>query len=503
MRKSNVISVLSAYKNLPTNLFQSYLDYHSINIKNDELNDLDVFAEHLKSLTANIEIFDNYFIGYCIPQIGKEFDLLRIGTETIVNIELKRESTNEKILKQLKRNKYYLSFLNKELINYTYVSSEKKLYEINDEGSLQEINIRQLIANLASQNIIDIQDIDKLFNPSDYLVSPFNSTQQFVRSKYFLTNHQEKIKNKVLEEITKPKYSVLAIKGKAGTGKTLLTYDIANEVYKTDEILVIHCGLLNNGHITLRDDYAWNIIAAKFLYNEDFSKYQLVIIDEAQRIYTNQLAFIIKEVKKHIKNCIFSYDGLQTLRSGEIRNKIASKIEENISLPAFELTTKIRTNKEVASFIQCLLNQNKPINRLNYSNIELNYFENHKVAKAYLLFLKTKNWKIINYTPSTVHTLPYESYVLDNEDNAHTVIGQEFDNVVAVIDSHFFYKNNVLSTRNYPYKPYYHPTKMLFQILSRTKIKLGLVIIDNQEVFERSLQILNKNTSTITSVTSK
>lgn len=89
--------------------------------------------------------------------------------------------------------------------------------------------------------------------------------------------------------------------------------------------------------------------------------------------------------------------------------------------------------------------------------------------------------------------MPYESHNLVEEpDNAHTVIGQEFDNVAAVVDKHFFYKENRLSTKNYINKPYYHPTKMLFQIISRTRIKLNLVIINNPEILTRCLEILNK-----------
>ncbi|RZK34517.1 MAG: hypothetical protein EOO61_13450 [Hymenobacter sp.] len=126
-------------------------------------------------------------------------------------------------------------------------------------------------------------------------------------------------------------------------------------------------------------------------------------------------------------------------------------------------------------------------------NIELNYFDNYQDAKDFLEQLRLENWKIINYTPSSVVTLPYEQHNLhDEQDNAHTVIGQEFNNVVAVIDEHFYYKSGYLNTRNYKRNPYYHPTKMLFQIVSRTRLKLGVVVINNQEVLTRCLELLNQ-----------
>ena len=40
--------------------------------------------------------------------------------------------------------------------------------------------------------------IDSLFDPSNYLVSPFNSTKEFVKNNYFLTDHQEEIKNNII-----------------------------------------------------------------------------------------------------------------------------------------------------------------------------------------------------------------------------------------------------------------------------------------------------------------
>lgn len=493
MKEANLISILSALKELEPEIFDSYLNYHSINIKIEELKDLYVLVTHLKSISKKTDIFDKYFIGYTIPQIGKEFDFLRIDNESVVNIELKKKSTPEKIKKQILRNKYYLSFLKKETYIFTYTAEEKILYTIDGDNNLIEVNIRQLIGILVSQNVKKIQNIDSYFNPSNYLVSPFNSTQEFIKRKYFLTTHQEEIKNTILIQLKSPNYSILSIKGKAGTGKTLLTYDIASEVYQQSEIMIIHCGYLNNGQITLRDDYGWNIVPIKNINAHDFSKYYLIIVDEAQRIYKTQLIYIISQIKIHSNNCIFSYDGQQTLRKEEINNDIERQIEIEVTHKPFELTNKIRTNKEVASFIQALFNKNKTIEKYNYLSIEINYFDNYEEAKDFLYQLKSENWKIINYTPSNRWTMPYVQYSVNEElDNAHTVIGQEYDNVVAVIDEYFYYKKDKLSTRNYKNNPYYHPTKMLFQIVSRTRIKLHVVIIKNQEVLSRCLDILKQ-----------
>ena len=496
MKESNLVSILQAYSNLPESDFEEYLDYYSIKIKKDELNDLRILFIELKTLTKSIGLFDKYFVGYSIPQIGKEFDLLRFGEKSIINIELKKGSTEDKIKKQLKKNKYYLSFLQKETHLFLYVSSTKKLYGLNDDGDLVELSLRELIAKIVSQTVVPLENIDALFNPTNYLVSPFNSTQKFILGDYFLTNHQDEIKKIILNDFKGTGFSFYGIQGKAGTGKTLLTYDIAKEIYKTKNVLLIHCGILNSGHRKLIDEYAWDIVIAKEIKTQTISKYDMIIVDEVQRIYPNQLDYLIEEVKKHSKSCIFSYDSSQTLRSNETKNDIGATIEKTVTKKAFELKTKIRTNKEVASFIQCLFNQNRPIELMNYSNISVSFFNGSLSVVAYLNFLRTEGWKVINYTPSSVHTLPYESFKISSEeDNPHTVIGQEFDKVVAVIDEYFYYDEGKLSTRNYSDKPYYHPTKMLFQIVSRTRVKLNIVILKNKDILKRCLEIVNKKST--------
>ena len=147
----------------------------------------------------------DYYLNYKIPQIGKEFDILRIGSESIVNVELKSEVNEGKIFDQLRRNSYYLSFLGKavscftfarngsEYLIYKYVESEKRII-LMDSGILAEKII----------DLVDINNIqiDKFFEPSRYLISPFNDVDRFASGQYFLTGHQEEIKNKILKKIS-------------------------------------------------------------------------------------------------------------------------------------------------------------------------------------------------------------------------------------------------------------------------------------------------------------
>lgn len=487
MKEVNLISFIDAYTNLSKELFGKYKEYYSIDFKRTgELESLSGMINEIKTINQNVKIFDRFFIGFKIPQIGKEFDLLRFDNDSIINIELKTESTEENIKEQLEKNKYYLSFLSKKLLCFTYVLSENKFYEIGQNNDLNEVSTREVVSKLIAQNSYIVNDINSLFNPSDYLVSPFNSTDKFIKGYYFLTEHQKNIKSQALKEIEKPDTAIISIKGKAGTGKTLLIYDIAKEIYKKEEVLIIHCGYLNEGQSKLTEDYDWYIVPIKDALQQDFSKYKLVIIDEAQRIYPNQFNDIIEKIRQNNSNCIISFDGKQTLRDWEKDNNIPDKVDK-IKTHSFELTDKIRTNKNVADFIKMLFNRNIPYSEQYNQNIELSYFNDLEKVKEFIEYLKANCWKVINYTPEKNKIRPYQRFYIHEELNSHTVIGQEFDNVVAVIDEYFYYNNGLLETK---YNSYYRSKKMLFQIMTRARLKIHLVIYKNQEILERCLQIL-------------
>lgn len=56
------------------------------------------------------------FYSFQIPKLGKEFDLLQIKDDQIVNIELKSGSvSDEAIRRQLIQNRYYLSVFGKPI----------------------------------------------------------------------------------------------------------------------------------------------------------------------------------------------------------------------------------------------------------------------------------------------------------------------------------------------------------------------------------------------------
>lgn len=497
MKRINIKTLIQSSTQLHNNLLRTYYDYLEVKPKPIELTVLHSFVSQTEKSFGHYYTFNDYYFGYTIPQISKEFDLLRFGEKTIVNIELKSVEDLQKIEKQLKQNQYYLSFLGLEIFSYTYVSQTNKLYTLKN-GNLVTENFPNLVNILRSQDVVEVDNINNLFDPSNYLVSPFNSTKQFIKGNYFLTDHQKAIKKNVMAVIDSFKVSsFISITGYAGTGKTLLTYDIVKEYLSLNKkVLVIQAGITNSGHYELQSKYHWEIIEAKligfYIRENKLNTYDLIVIDEVQRMYPSQLDLIIDFVKSNNKSCVFSYDGRQCLRKNEINNNIPKMIADKTSSRVFNLSTKIRTNKEVATFILSLLKSKRPIEVMDRPNVSIQYFNGYNDAKTAMNELKENDWKIINLTPSTSHKYPYTNFKIDGEDSAHQVIGQEFDKVVATIDSYFYYNSkNELSTRGYKVKPYYHPTKMLSQVMTRTRKKLHVIIINNPIVLERCLKILS------------
>jgi hypothetical protein len=489
MKSINILSLAQAHGSLTPNQFDAFIKHYDLGIKNNEVTGLKILTANMYEILPYVNIYSCFYVGYKIQHISKEFDLLRFGDNYILNIELKSISTEEKIKKQLVRNKYYLSHINRVIHNFCYVVQTNTLYKLNGIGELEIVDFNLLIQLLTNQNLLKLGNPDSLFNPSDYLVSPFNSTNKFINNQYFLTSQQEEIKNKVLAKVNNGRTAFISIIGSAGTGKTLLTYDIVKSIAHIKRTLIVHCGQLNEGHNRLITS-GWNIISIKSFNNYNLTSINLVIIDEAQRIRPAQIDKLISDAKFSNKSCIFSYDKQQTLSFSESRMDIEGKINALGNSLTFQLSDKIRTNKEIASFIKVLFNnQRNDIVFSNSGNVDFDYFTDITNVKDYIRLISNDGWEVLKLTPSQYSNEHHESYADMYSKTSHRVIGQEFDNVAVVIDEYFSYDNTGLLTYNS--RTYYDSVKMLFQNITRTRKRLKLIIIKNQQVLDRCLSILN------------
>lgn len=466
-------------------------------LKSHEIRNLHSFCDEMSLQGCDISDFDGYFIGYSIGQIGKEFDLLSFGNDYLINIEIKSElkiaNKDQKILKQMRINYYYLKFLSRPIRIFTYVENDGFYKYSVESDSIKKIN-PAIVAQCMKKHIVNYSiDPDREFVPSNYLISPFNSTQKFLDGEYFLTSAQQRIKEEIQAELAENSFMYFCISANAGTGKTLLMYDIAKDMKtKGEKISIIHCGKLNNGHEKLIKDYGWNICPIKYINNYFFDTFfngcSILFIDESQRIREQQLTLIIdKSIEKKIP-IIFSYDTKQYLRDNEGRD-IAEYLvhcHPEIRFSSKQLTTKIRTNKEMASFINNLFSIGSSKDHLIYNCITIEFIDNIDDLSKYVDFLHDNGWVPLTYTVSQYNADPYSGLTGISEKNAHDVIGQEFSKVVFVMDTNFKYSDTgKLMAR----KSYYSAKGMLYQIVTRVVDELKIIVYQNPLLYLKLLEI--------------
>lgn len=499
MKTINLKSLIEIYNiNGNINIPPAYMNYigsreQGFIIKDNELSPLKSLLAYLAetNIGINLEELNSFYIGYEIPQIGKEFDLLRLNKSNILNIEYKREAKDkEKIKKQILRNYYYLKFLGRKIDIFCYIEDENKIYSINEKQELFIVDPKILIDNIKKQcneNFFE-GNLNELFEPSNYLISPFRKTTEFIKNEYFLTQEQEEFEQKIINEI-KNKQQYIFITGEAGSGKTLLTYHLAKYFIKNKKrVGLIHCGNLNFGHNQLKDKFNWNIEPIKNWKNLFKDNYpDILIIDEIQRINERQFNKIISDfINPHNITLIMSGDQKQTLSvdEGSVINYLSENMKE------FKLKSKIRTNKELTNFIKIMLDLGKKQTlTVSNNNIDIVYFNTIEEANEYIAI--RKNYSYIYYTPSRYYVNKYADSAHNNPrriGSAHAVIGQEFENVIVILGEHFYYEGNILTAKNMEGIPYSTP-KMFFQQITRAINKLEIVIVNNFEVFNKLIEI--------------
>lgn len=493
--KNKIVSLIDMIK-LSDNeeLSESYIRYIcgielSRQYKHQEILDLKCLLNVISLTTKQC---DGFLYGYIVPQLNKEFDLLKITRNACLNIELKSEDvTEEKMKRQLLQNLHYLKLLNKPILRvFLFVSSTKTMYTLDSDNNLKLVSHEELSIAMNGLSDNEIVDLDKVFLPSNILVSPLNSTERFLSEDYLLTEHQENIKKEVLKYVeTNTQGRFAGITGGPGTGKTLLIYDIARELAKSKRILMIHSGILCDGHYALNASLNnIRIIAAKELRYREIKDVDVVIVDEAHRLYTESFEKVERWVKRTKTICLFSYDAGQTLSSSENRRRTAESIDALCGSNTHKLKNRIRTNKELALFITCLRDLTKYRSEYSFPNVTLIYEPNKTKALERARALEADNYTYISFTPSLFdHALDYQV----SEHNTHNVIGQEFEGVCMILDYNWRYNNSRLEGSQHP-NPDYLFNQLLYQGLTRVRSKLALIIC-SENVLSNILPLLQRS----------
>lgn len=496
MKAINIYTYSRIQEDMATE-FENILSKRSkkLKVKLQEFDAIRSLVNMLLGIGVEIKDFENFFLSFMIEQIGKEFDLIKLDKDNLVlNIELKSEEVGvEAIQNQLEKNRYYLKHLAPDVRLYNFVETGKELYKYTSKG-LQLVGVEDLKDTMQLFQESLGENLESLFQANSYLISPLNSHQKFMYGDYFLTNQQHDIKKKIVDLILlNDKEYVLGITGKAGTGKTLLLYDIIKEIAERGEnCCLIHSGILCDGHRIL--SAKWDnvtIFSAKELNGdgvENLKRYQFIFVDESQRIYSSTFEKIIKEVISESKTVIFAYDYAQSLSITEEERNIPAKLQKIDGFMVYTLSDKIRTSKEIASFTRTMMNlNNRARGYMDYSDIDVLFANNIEEAKRLINLYDEKGYIFISYTQSMYYRNSIDLY--PNNYDTHHVIGQEYDKVMIMMDKNFRYdKERRIQGKEHP-NPDLFFYKLLYQAISRAREKLCVLIVKNYKLFSDILNI--------------
>lgn len=459
-------------------------------IKKWEIQSLKRFSEHLQQEFEKAADL-NFYYSFQIPKLGKEFDLLRISDEFVINIELKsREVSDENIKKQLLQNRYYLAALGKTVRSYTYISSTDRLIRLTNSGKLIESDWDRLCKDIQKQEICYEEHIDILFKEDNYLISPFTDIERFLNREYFLTFQQKDIKTHILKKIDTKQVLFQGFTGLPGTGKTLLMYDLALKLSHKQKVCVLHFGTFPaeleqmNSRLKRIDFYQCNTGNLP-----ELDSYAVIFIDEGHQVKRNILSQLKDYVVRTGKPIIISYDMEDAISMKEQGEYIVNDIRKLPGYIEYKLTNRIRMNSELSSFIHCMMNMKKYRRRNEYPSVSLSYANNNEEMKK-LLATYVKN----GYT--YIRDERIHGYETENKNGikASVDICMEFDKVVMLLDESFQYdEEGYLRTVTTDAKCEANAVSVvrnLFHGLNRAKTGIAIIVLKNEEVFERLLFLL-------------
>lgn len=498
---------LSFYYDVPEEGFSTFENLYACRKKYEKKKKADI--EGIKLFVkmmfdagyTDLELFDNFFFSFTINQISKEFDLIKISEdlERAVNIELKSQAIEiENVKKQLVKNKYYLTSACSHVDLYTVILDEKKVYKLTEDNEIVVSDLKSLTDDIVRVERPMTEGIEKVFSASQFIMSPISEPEKFLGGFYALNAKQEEVKSHIISIFNdrEADSNLVGVEGQPGTGKSLLLYDIAQELAQVTKVLIIHCAIMSPEHKKLKIDNV-DIVPVKGINaSTDFTQYGLVLVDEAHRIYPSDYKIICQETEKNNIICVMFYDDMQRLQNSEISANISWHIKETTG-SVYKLSEKVRSNPELGAFISLLFNLRNWNSNYDYDNVDILYASdknNADVIKNY--YVETKGYKFINFTSSNYSETPFDYYRHGcHYESTHRIIGMEFDKVVCIIDDNFFYNDErKLAANSHPYTNYLYD-RMLYQNLTRAREKLCLIIMGNKDLFLTIIGMLEKKYS--------
>ena len=425
----------------------------------------------------------NFYYSFSIPKLGKEFDLIRVSDDYVLNVELKSGNvSDEAIRRQLSQNRSYIASLGRSMYFYTYVSDSGRLVRLAGSGRLVEAQWDELAEILKKQIDPYEGEIEDLFKEELYLISPLSDPAKFLRGDYFLTSQQKDIRKQILKQVFSDKDAaetvvpVFGFTGLPGTGKTILLYDLAMTLSKTEMVCVFHFGSREKELEELderlkRIDFYYCLEDEKI---ETGRKYYAIMVDEGHRAGPKAISRILELSREWKAPVIFAYDSVEPIAPEERGNAGAAQIEDIPGFIGYHLTNRIRLNSELSSFISCVMCVSGRNHRRDYPNVTLFYAGDDTECENLLEILKGNG------------------YVYLKGSDAGTC--KEFEKVAMVMGESYVYDEEGFLKSGSPGENRDNPSKVreLYHGLSRAKKKIAIVVKNNEAVFDRIIGALQR-----------
>ena len=441
---------------------------HMLKMKEWELESMRALVERLELHMQDVSAL-RLFYSFQIPRLGKEFDLLQIRENQIINIELKSGAVSEEaIQKQLIQNRYYLSALGKPIQSYTYISSQNRLMRLTNHDHVIEASWNQLCAALQKEGKDYSGDIENLFRAEWYLFSPLTEPNRFLNKEYFLTAQQRDIKRQILKKIREEQTGYFSFSGLPGTGKTLLLYDIAMKLSNRQPVCIIHCGEAGKKweilHKRLQriDFLSDNQLETQFSLED----YHAILVDEAHLLSVEKLNVLLNMSED--RPIIFSSDSEEMISPKEMDQSTMKRMQELPNLQTFRLTNRIRTNAELSSFIQNMMHLPVRKNQNGYPHVSVVYANDEKEADTLVQDYVRQGYQYFQQ--------------MEGAELGVTAV-RDTEKMVVMLDERYYYdEDQYLRSRN-PMQNGQSEVRRLFHLLNQAKENLAFVVKENETLY--------------------
>ena len=441
---------------------------HMLKMKEWELESMRALVGRLELHMQDVSAL-RLFYSFQIPRLGKEFDLLQIRENQIINIELKSGAVSEEaIQKQLIQNRYYLSALGKPIQSYTYISSQNRLMRLTNHDHVIEASWNQLCAALQKGGKDYSGDIENLFRAEWYLFSPLTEPNRFLNKEYFLTAQQRDIKRQILKKIREEQTGYFSFSGLPGTGKTLLLYDIAMKLSNRQQVCIIHCGEAGKKweilHKRLQriDFLSDNQLETQFSLED----YHAILVDEAHLLSVEKLNVLLDMSED--RPIIFSSDSEEMISPKEMDQSTMKRMEDLPDLQTFRLTNRIRTNAELSSFIQNMMHLPVRKNQNGYPHVSVVYANDEKEADTLVQDYVRQGYQYFQQ--------------MEGAELGVTAV-RDTEKMVVMLDERYYYdEDQYLRSRN-PMQNGQSEVRRLFHLLNQAKENLAFVVKENETLY--------------------